>query len=138
MSEDKEALARKAMQEILSDTTEGDVLAELYESEFDMIIGIADAVQTKHIGHLVDLDAFQREMEERMADAGYRVKVRWYKGTYEGDTQEYNVPRVELVGFTDKRPEFDHERQAWEVQHDVLGIDGFKGKISEGGIIKDV
>jgi hypothetical protein len=137
MTADKEALARQAMREILSDTS-SDVLDDLYESDLDMMVGILDQVQTKAIGHLTDLDAFQREVKERMAEAGYVVKVRWYKGTYEGDSQVYDCPAIEVVSLTEKRGEFDHDRMAYEVQHDVLGIDGFKGKISESGIIKDV
>ena len=47
------------------------------------------------------------------------------------------TPTISIVEKLDPsaREGFDHERMTWEVQNDILGIDGVKGSIGKSGLI---
>jgi hypothetical protein len=83
-----------------------------------------------------DRDALEREIIERYYEAGYLVTVVWEQpldpGVIPWDSM---VPGVIPEGRVNPEP-FDHERQSWEVQHDILGVDETPGAMQRDGSIR--
>lgn len=95
-------------------------LADLLDSEVDKITEVMKRLIARFEGQIRDPKDFDQEAKERFAEIGFKVEVIWYKAL--GLGQEMNVPEVSVVARIDPK-EFDHEQMAWEVQHDVLGVD---------------
>ncbi len=65
-----------------------------------------------------DIDAFDRRIVEMFGEAGYKVDVKWWHTNVEG----VYAPDIEVVGFTDNRGQFDHDRQVWNVVNNKVGL----------------
>lgn len=65
-----------------------------------------------------DIDAFDRRIVEMFGEAGYKVDVKWWHTNVEG----VYAPDIEVVGFTDNRGAFDHDRQVWNVVNNKVGL----------------
>lgn len=65
-----------------------------------------------------DIDAFDRRIVEMFGEAGYRVEVKWWHTAAEG----VYAPDIEIVGFTENRGAFDHDRQVWNVVNNKVGL----------------
>lgn len=95
------------------------------------VFGILAKLQEKTGRHL-HLESFRKEIINRFEAMGLVCKVSVYvpeDGPEKGaDFASFNMT---ITGRCDKTP-FDHERQAWEVQEDVLGL-GRPGKIMGDG-----
>lgn len=105
-------------------------MIELYDSEVLTIEEILAALARRAEGRR-DRDAFDREIKERFADAGFAVAVNWY---HVADRAGQEVPDVYMPEITindrvQKGVPFDHDRQVHEVTNDLLELD-------EGGVIK--
>lgn len=90
---------------------------DLYDHEFVDIERVVAKLNAAK-GQRRDMEGFRREVVERFQEIGLVVEVKaWYTqttGTYAFD--------IEFVGRTEDHT-FDHERQSYEVRHDILGID---------------
>lgn len=76
---------------------------------------------------------------ECYAKAGFKVTVNWKKVMTVDGVLLRQIPDVTLIGRIDSKDEaFDHDRQSWEIQHDVLGVDPNPGSIQPDGSIKSV
>lgn len=93
-------------------------LVDIYDSEIPALEE-AVAALNEQVGQRRDLESFRQEAIERFAKAGFEVKVTAHytrtPGLFAFD--------IDIIGRLDPEP-FDHERQSYEVRHDVLGIDG--------------
>ena len=107
-----------------------DDLIEPYDSEIPKIERVLAELSRK-VGTRQDHQAFRREAEERFAEIGFVVSVLLVPGE---DAVLY--PKISITGRITKT-EFDPEKMAWEVQHDVLGIDepGVVSQTKDGLIV---
>lgn len=103
-------------------------LLNVYDSEMKKLIELQRALDERtYKSH--DLNAFDKEIIERFAEAGFKVKVTWWdtdqKGTY--------IPEVEVIGRCEpiKPGEFDHDRMRHEVVNNYLDLPS-----SDAGVIK--
>ncbi len=104
-------------------------LVDLYDSEILRLEKVLHQLNDKQ-GRRVDLEAFRREIMERFASQGFGVEVKTYT-TDQSGTYAFDVEIRERLGersVLEGGQGFDHERQAWEIQHDVLDL-------NEGGTI---
>jgi hypothetical protein len=116
---------------------EAEVLQDVYDHEVAMLQDVFEKVAERYeflpateenLGDMVN------EFVGRAAEAGFRVNV-----SFEYDVQqgiEIKVPVFSIVSRIEKGHEFDIERQQWEVQNDVLGIDETPGAMKADGTIK--
>ena len=136
---DKTALEKKALRDILgTDDPDADLLdmENVHDSEAAKIGEVWATVAKRYEGRMSDLSAFEREVQERMFDIGFVVRVAWEEAELL-DGQRLMCPTLELLARTEKQEDgFDHERQAHEVQHDILGL-GEKGSIGANGLFKN-
>lgn len=111
-----------------------DARIELYDSDLLVIEGVFNYINANIVGRARSVDATEREIIERFALAGFKVSIVWYemldaKGTFS--------PKIIIEDRIDVPTEgFDHERQTWEVQHDILGIDATPGAMQIDGTVK--
>lgn len=83
-----------------------------------------------------DCDALEREIIDRFAEKEVRVTVEWQQVMDLGPIPwDAKIPGIVLEGSLTPG-EFDHERESWEVQHDVLGVDETPGSLQLDGTIK--
>lgn len=86
-------------------------------------INRVNAVLSAHIGRGVELSALQREVRERYAEIGFVARCDFYKDM--NDPRPWKdkpeIPRITVVGRTEKQGEFDHERMGHEVRSNILG-----------------
>lgn len=73
-----------------------------------------------------EYNAFDREIRERFAEAGFVVKVNWY----ETNLAEVKMPEIDIVGRIEEK-EFDHDQMRHEVVNNLLGLPS-----QDAGIIK--
>jgi hypothetical protein len=78
-----------------------------------------------------DLEGFRKEVIERFGLIGFNVTVTCWTTNVDG---LYSFDFC-FVSRCDPH-NFDHARQSWEVQHDILGIDPTPGAIQPDGSIK--
>lgn len=91
-------------------------------------------------------EQFEKNAVEEFGAIGFKVVVLWEVGGLETIPTEMveatlklmlrpgiPTPEISIVDRIDPI-EFDHERQTWEVQRDILGIDQ-PGAIGKNGII---
>lgn len=65
--------------------------------------------------------------------AGFKVDCLLWQTNIPGRI----LPEIVIVGRVQAEPTFDHDRQTWEVQHDILGIDQ-PGAVDEHGNLKSL
>lgn len=113
-----------------------DCQIDLYDSEIIAIEGVLNAVKESQ-GQRRDMEGFRQEVVERFAEIGLVVTCNVYS-TVDAATGE-EIPGLwtpEIVIQERCKPTpFDHARQSWEVQHDILGIDGGPATIKGNGMI---
>lgn len=96
---------------------------EVYDSEVLAIEKVMLSLR-QYAGHRsIDLDSFDRQIQERFAEIGFRVDVHWH----ETNQADVYMPEVNIVGRTERRG-FDREQQRHEIVNDILGT-GQKGTI---------
>jgi hypothetical protein len=120
-------------------------IADLYDSERKALKGIAFALRMKHSfrgvktieEEAVIQRAFENEARNRCAEIGLIIEVLWswedektgqQSPDVSSDPTDHNLywnPKLIVTGRTDKLPEFDHEKQQFEVTRGVLGDPGF-------------
>jgi hypothetical protein len=96
-------------------------LDEIHDSDILVIEKVYKEVCERRRGRRVDLEDFRRETIERFAEAGFKVDVR----TWIGEGDEFVSWELLLEGKIEAKPGefFDRERQAHEVQHNILGVE---------------
>lgn len=108
-----------------------DYLIELYDSDFFAIEQVAKRLNESS-GKVRQVEGFRKEVLERFEEIGLRVNVKTWStgidGAYAFDVEI--VDRCEPL-----RSGFDHERQAWEVQNAILGIDDPGAFARDGRVI---
>lgn len=107
---------------------------ELYDSDMKTINDVCQRLNS-WVGTKADYDSFFNEVQTLFHNAGFVISIQ-YKIYVDGsvpETMPYQFTIVDRV-----RPEsgFDHERQAWEVQRDVLGTDPNPGALQPDGSVK--
>lgn len=104
-------------------------MIDLYDTE---IMAIGDVLgqlnATTH--HPRNLEGFRKEVIERFGLAGFVVTCV----VFESNESGVFLPEITVVGRVEKLPEFDHDRQRFEVQTDVAGI-STPGAITPNGTI---
>jgi len=114
----------------MADTGSVSVL-DIYDSELEKILAVTALLRERGATKQHNYEAFQREIEGRFADIGFRVEVNWYTFGYEGTPGEVDgsaMPEITITGRI--LPEaFDRDRQVHEVTRNVLGIPGQEGVI---------
>jgi hypothetical protein len=113
-------------------------IVNLYDSEMAKALDLWNALKLKAEGRSIDRDAFNAEIRNRFAEeCGLVVSVKWWTcGTPmpDGTVRELPgvyKPEIEITARTETRGQFDHDRMAWEVQNNILELQGQqKGKIS--------
>lgn len=140
----------------------GDGVKELYDSERAAIVQIRDEMRKKHsfrgVTTIKEEDdvkrRFTNEVRERCSDIGFVIEVEWNWESEEVDEDGiplhqspcasavpedmnlYWLPRVVVIGRTEKLKEFDHDKQKHEVRSGLLDgkvgvIDPNTGLLSE-------
>ena len=113
-------------------------MIELYDSEVATIDEVLKTLNIRLAGRR-EFEAFDREIKERLAEAGFKATVNWWTVA---DSDGTPIPdRYDPVVTIDGRIgtdgdvlaagkfTFDHDRQVHEVTNDLLGL-------GEGGVIK--
>ena len=127
MTEDMTPDEQKVFDEIAK-TDQPAELVNLHDHEVLEIERVVQALSDRQ-GKAMDLEAFRREAIERFEEIGLVVAVKVYEGVEPG-LWEFDL---ELVGRTERLNHgFDHERQQWEVRHDILDL-GTGGTIKPNG-----
>lgn len=104
---------------------------DLYDSDFKKMEDVV-AVLNRKVGTRTNIQAFDKEIKERMAEAGYIVDVKWNEFARDGKKIEGGaMPTIEVIGRCEVEEEFDHERMAHEVQNNILNLSG-----QDTGLIK--
>lgn len=101
-------------------------LLNVYDSDVQVLQSVL-ATLNERTYKRHELDAFDREIIERFAEAGFRVDVKWYDSTERG----VFIPEVEVIGRCQPQGEFDHDRMRHEVVNNLLGLPE-----ADAGIIK--
>lgn len=106
------------------DLTEDDQHAhdlEIYDSERVALNKVFTKI-SESVGQVRNLDAFAREIEERIAEVGFVARVRLYDAEDPNTGAKFIHPQVTILRRIDPETEgFDHDRMAHEVQTDLLG-----------------
>ena len=108
-----------------------DSLIDLYDSDFFKIEAVAKKLN-ESVGKPRQMEGFRKEILERFEEQGFRVNVKVWStpvdGVYTFDVEI--VDRCEPL-----RNGYDHERQAWEVQNAILGLDDAGSFTRDGRLI---
>lgn len=97
------------------------------ESEIDLYdsdrLALNKVINTlaQAVGTLRSLEGYRQEIMDRFFEAGFLTDVRVFEAEVEGTGDKVFHFKVVLTGRAEKEEEFDHERQAHEVQSDLLG-----------------
>lgn len=103
-------------------------LNNFYDSDHAELMATLDRVQASYAGRDdVDLESVRREIIDRCANIGWQVSVigqiqRRPDGTWDARTDGLGY-QVIVEGRITPEVDFDHERKAFEVVHDVGGIE---------------
>lgn len=127
-------------------------ILEPYDSEIPKIE--AALRKCNGLAPRLSFDEFERMVVDEMHQAGFVVRVNWafwpdtarevevphsvldvFLAGQKGVALEPPVPRVVLLERAVPEDGFDHDRQRWEVQNDILGIEGGPAVIHPGGLI---
>ena len=97
---------------------------DLYDSDFLKIEDVVWKLNRK-VGTRTNIEAFDKEIKERMAEAGYLVDVKWNEFAKGGKKIEGGaMPTIEVIGRVEVEKEFDHEKLAHEIQNNILDLEG--------------
>lgn len=104
-------------------------LVDLYDSDILDIEGVFKRIQEAE-GQTRDMEGFRREVVERFAEIGFKVECR----VWSSDVPGVYMPEI-LIQDRIKPIPFDHTRQSWEVQNDILEIEGGGVTIKGNGVL---
>lgn len=97
---------------------------DLYDHERKDIERVYKSL-VENIGTRRTLASFEQEAIERFGEIGFKVRVLFYEAaTPDKPTETFALPQISIIGRTEKMEEFDHARQQFEVQTDLLGRRG--------------
>lgn len=96
---------------------------ELYDSDILVIEKIWDKLRERHQQQRRNYPAFEQEVRERFAEAGFLIHVNWFGYEIGGERQEGAMPEITVTGRTEKQ-EFDHDKQVHEVTGNILELPG--------------
>lgn len=101
-------------------------MIDLYDSEVAEIEKVWGTLQERtNKSH--NYDSFDREIRERFAEIGFKVRVNWYETNVAG----VKLPEIEVIDRIQQR-EFDHDQMRYELTvSNPLGLPS-----SEVGLIK--
>lgn len=108
---------------------------ELYESDIKRINEVCQKLG-RWVGTKSDYDAFFNEAQNLFNNAGFAISIQ-YKVYADGSVPD-QMPYQFTITSRLRKEAFDHERQSWEVQHNVLGSDPNPGAIQPDGRVKSV
>jgi hypothetical protein len=113
-----------------------DVLVDVYDSEILEIEAVILKLNA-HAFHVLSIDAYVREAKERFGEIGFIVDVQIHEIQSSGlmPIGSY-IPAITVKSRVEQPKTFDHERMAWEVQHNILGLDETAGAMQPDGSIK--
>lgn len=90
-------------------------IQNLFDSE---VIGIERAlVEIERFRLRSSFTEFEEMVIQEMAKVNMRARVLW-----DASDPQHPSPEITIFGRINEPRVFDHERMAWEVQHDILGI----------------
>lgn len=99
---------------------------EILDSEMLEIEQVLETLKRRcEDGRRLDRGMFDQEIQDRFANAGFKVVVNWY----ETNVTDVRMPEITITGRTERIGEFDHDKMAHEVTSDILGL-------GTGGVIK--
>lgn len=107
-------------------------LINLYDTEWDQIAKNVLVPLNAKQRTRVDLEGFRKEVIERFGIAGYQVTVVAKQDPDDPNLFGWDITLVDRI----QTGEFDHDRQRYEVQHDVVGL-GTPGMIGNNGVIME-
>jgi len=104
-----------------------------YNPSDEEVIQIGNVMATLYAkeGSRAYMEGFRLEIIERFGLAGFEVHVDVHQTNVDGTY----IPEVTVMGRCSPTA-FDHERQQWAVQNNILGIDETPGAIQRDGSIK--
>lgn len=108
--------------------TEIDCQIQLYDHDFFPLEEAFAKIPTAVVG--ANFTQARRIIEEIFQEKGFAVKAMMWTTQYPNRF----IPEVTIVGRVERQAEFDHERQAHEVQHGLLGIDEPGAITLKGGL----
>lgn len=113
-------------------TTEVDSDIDLYDSDVVKIERVVAALNRSRLTKSTTVDGWHSEIEQRFAEVGFKVNIvlSQIEGTQIGDgpvtpTEGTRIHTLISVQSRIKQipvGEFDHEQQAYEVQHNIRGL----------------
>ena len=94
-------------------------LANVYDSEVKELQRVLRELQDR-TARSHNLESFDREINERCAEIGFRVDVKWHTTNVSG----VFIPVVEVIGRITpiKSGEFDHDQMRHEVVNNLLDL----------------
>jgi len=104
-------------------------LVDLYDSDILVIEEVFKRIQASE-GQSRDMEGFRLEVVERFAEAGFKVDCRMWSS----DVPGVYLPEIVIQDRMKPTP-FDHSRQSWEVQNDILDIEGGGVVIKGNGVL---
>lgn len=100
-----------------------DAEIDLYEEDILAIQRVITAL-SQNIGKQRNLEGFRQEVINRFGEIGFEVDVKLYEAQREGEGDEFIHPSITITGRIEPEEEFDHARQARQVQTNIRGIKG--------------
>ena len=114
---------------------EMDVLVDIYDHEIIKIEYALEQVAKRY--------EFEEATEDNLLSMMNEIKQRFHEAGFIADIGfkyiaggTIRVPEISLVARVDDDGDFDRERQTWEVQNNLLGIDDNPGSMRADGTIK--
>lgn len=104
---------------------------EIYDSDIPALEAVLRKLNEK-VGTRRNAEYFRQEIIGRFHEIGFMVDAKAFMPVDDGE--KFVEFRLSITGRCERKA-FDHERQAHEVQHDVLGL-GDGGVITEQGAIR--
>jgi hypothetical protein len=105
-------------------TVESDV--DIYDSEHVALEAVLRKIQSA-VGTRTNLEDFRQRIMAMFHRVGFLTDVRVFEARREGDTEDCFMFKVVITGRVNAEAEFDHDRQQYEVIHDVLGLKDHDG-----------
>jgi hypothetical protein len=105
-------------------TVESDVT--IYDSEHVALEAVLRKIQS-NVGTRQNLEDFRQRISAMLWEIGFKTDVRVFEGRVEGATEDCYFFRIIITGRVNEEAEYDHDRQQYEVIHDVLGLKDHDG-----------
>lgn len=76
----------------------------------------------EYLGQPREMAAFQREVHDRFAEIGFRVRCDFYEDVSEDHLTGVQYPSITIEGRIEDPGEFDHDQMGYEVRSNLLGL----------------